>query len=734
MGLLMSDNPYVAKNFADIRDYPHYWTQDFVPAPYLPMSRKEMDKLGWDSCDIIMISGDAYVDHPSFCTAIIGRYLESFGFRVGVIAQPDWHSKEPFMVLGKPNLFFGVTAGNMDSMINHYTAERRIRSDDAYTPGDVAGKRPDRASVVYSQRLREAYGDTPIVLGGIEASLRRFAHYDYWSDTVKNSVLPDSRADIIVYGNGERPIIEIAWRLSKGESINDLKDIRGTAVMVKEAPQDFKGIDARVPAKNLEIPPKKNPYCDLCEKNISSVNNTEEKIKESNVDTTDRNVSNTYILIPSADDVKKNKPLYAQASHVMIQETNPFCARAIMQQHGNRYVWVNPPAFPLTPPELDYVYQLPYQRKPHPAYGKATIPAFEMIRNSVAIMRGCFGGCTFCSITAHEGRIIQSRSQESVIDEISEIKKHDDKFNGVISDLGGPSANMYCLGCKDPKSEHSCRRNSCLYPTPCGKLNTDHANLIKLYRAVRALPYVKRVMIASGVRLDLVLKDPKYIKELVLYHVGGLLKIAPEHTEPEVLKFMHKPGNEIYEDFKKCFDRISEEAGKKQYLIPYFMSSHPGSSLLSMVHLALWLKKRGFKLDQVQNFIPTPMAGSSTMYHTGIDPYEKVTEKGGVHVYVPLGDIARRRQKAILRYHDPANFPIIRDVLRELGLERLIGTGPDALVVPERMEQRNTKLNPRYGFAKKNLSDKGKGSHFASANRKDGHFKLKNSAFSKKRN
>lgn len=705
------------KNFEDIRDYPKYWAIDLVPADFLPMSREEMDKLGWDSCDVILVSGDAYIDHPSFCTAIVGRYLESFGFRVGIISQPDWHSKDDFMKLGRPNLFFGVTAGNMDSMINHYTADRKIRTDDAYTPGNVAGKRPDRAVTVYTQRIKEAFKDVPVVLGGIEASLRRIAHYDYWSDTVKNSVLADSKADILVFGNGERPIAEIAYRLSLGESVKDIKDVRGTAVMVNDALPGWYGIDARSVSHNAAIDPLPNPYCAYCDKtnkatdefvssNVSSdvtsneyskttsnlssdnnktseVKNVEERINyEAPVKPQVKTHDLEYLMIPSVDKVKQDPLLYAHTARIFIRETNPECARALMQKHGERYVWVNPPAFVLTTPELDYVYSLPFKRIPHPKYGDEQIPAYEMIKTSVSIMRGCFGGCSFCSIVAHEGKRIQSRSEESILTELHEINEKTPGFTGVISDLGGPSANMYMLGCKNEKARKVCRKPSCLYPEPCQFLDTDHGPLLELYKKARELPFIKRILVASGVRIDLALKDKRYIKALITYHVGGYLKIAPEHTEKEVLQYMLKPNTDVYYKFKELFDSYSSAAGKKQYLIPYFMASHPGSTMESMINLARWLKKNDFRVDQVQNFYPTPMAGASTMYHTGYDPYKEITAKTKPEVFSAKGEIARRTQKSILRYHDSANFKVIREVLLELKLDYLIGRNKECLVPP----------------------------------------------------
>lgn len=709
------------QKFEDIRDYPKFWAQDLVPAKFLPMSREEMDELGWDSCDIIIVTGDAYVDHPSFCTAIVGRYLESFGYRVGVISQPDWRSKDDFMKLGRPNLFFGVNAGNMDSMINHYTADRKIRTDDAYTPNNVAGKRPDRAVTVYSQRIREAFKDIPVVIGGIEASLRRMAHYDYWSDTVKNSVLVDSKADILVYGNGERPLAEIAYRLSMAESVKNIKDIRGTAVMVHDALPNWVGIDSRSFSKASLIEPYANPYNPQCQK-VKNIDSKENEFIQNDLETdNDNNVIKfkllderinytasckpklkthelEYILLPNADKVKQDKKLYAHAHNIFINETNPECARALMQKHGERYVWINPPSFVLTTDELDYIYALPFTRIPHPSYEGMEIPAYEMIKTSVSIMRGCFGGCSFCSIVAHEGKRIQSRSEESILNELEEIKEKTDGFTGVISDLGGPSANMYKLQCNNEKARKVCRKPSCLYPEPCQHLETDHSPLIALYRKARELPFIKKILVASGVRIDLALLDKRYIKELVMHHVGGYLKIAPEHTEKEVLSLMLKPSTDVYYRFKELFDSYSSTAKKVQYLIPYFMSSHPGSDYNSMIKLAQWLKRNDFKLDQVQNFYPTPLAGASTMYHTGFNPYEYIDNKSEPTVYAAKGEIARRTQKSILRYHDKVNHKVIREVLTELGLTELIGMRKECLVPPS--------VDSRYSFGQRSSLSK----------------------------
>lgn len=667
--------------------YPLYWAECFGTAPFLPMSREEMDRLGWDSCDVIVVTGDAYVDHPSFGMAIVGRMLEAQGYRVGIIAQPDWTSKEDFMKLGKPNLFFGVTAGNMDSMINRYTADRKLRHDDAYTPDDKGGMRPDRATVAYTQRCKEAFSDVPVLLGGIEASLRRIAHYDYWSDTVRRSVLVDSKADMLIYGNGERPLVEVAHRLAVGEKITDIVDVRNTAIMRKMALTGWSGVDSTRLDKPGRIEPIMNPYGeDLpCSEGVlpdpdgpQPINVRAPKPKP---------WEKTYVLLPSFEKVKNDKVMYAHASRILHHETNPGCARALMQKHGDRYVWINPPAIPLATDEMDWVFALPFQRVPHPSYGQARIPAYDMIRFSVNIMRGCYGGCSFCSITEHEGRIIQSRSEASIVKEIEEIRDRVPGFTGVISDLGGPTANMYMLRCQSPRAEQTCRRASCVYPDICHHMDTNHAPTIKLYRRTRALPGIKKILIASGVRYDLAVRDPLYIKELAEHHVGGYLKIAPEHTEAGPLSKMMKPGMGSYDRFKKLFDHYSKLAGKKQYLIPYFISAHPGTRDEDMVNLALWLKKNSFRLDQVQNFYPSPLASATTMYHSGKNPLNKVDYKSE-DVVVPKGDRQRRLHKALLRYHDPLNWPVIRAGLNALGLKHLVGSRADCLIPAESAEDR----------------------------------------------
>ncbi|WP_028863881.1 YgiQ family radical SAM protein [Psychromonas aquimarina] len=693
--------------------YPQYQARSEKAAPFLPMSRKEMKKLGWDSCDIILVVGDAYVDHPSFGMAIIGRTLEAQGYRVGIIAQPDWHSKDAFMKLGKPNLFFGVSAGNMDSMINRYTAERRIRHDDAYTPDNEGGKRPDRAVLAYTQRCKEAYKSVPVVIGGIEASLRRIAHYDYWSDKVRRSVLLDAKADILLYGNAERPLLEVAHRLSQGESIKDLSEIRGTAVLCKEALPNWKGIDSRKVDQTGKIDPIISPYADI---NVScatqkladpSLNETPAQNEDPAQAITIQPAmakakklnpwEKTYIQLPSYEKVSKDKVLYAHASRIMHQETNPGCARALAQFHGERLVWINPPAYPLTTEEIDSVFALPFQRIPHPAYGDAKIPAYDMIRFSINIMRGCFGGCTFCSITEHEGRVIQSRSEDSIIKEIETIRDKVPGFTGVISDLGGPTANMYRLKCKSPKAEQTCRRLSCVFPEICHHMNTDHEHTINLYRRARKLSGIKKILIASGVRYDIAVEDPRYVRELIEHHVGGYLKIAPEHTEKGPLDKMMKPGMGTYETFKAMFEKYSKAAGKKQYLIPYFISAHPGTTDKDMINLALWLKSNNFKLDQVQNFYPSPLANATTMYHSEKNPLHKIS-KDSEEVFTAKGGRQRKIHKAILRYHVPENWPLIRETLKKLGLARkLIGKGPNHLVPPEsRNEKQGTTAQGKF--------------------------------------
>ncbi|MCC6076002.1 YgiQ family radical SAM protein [Pseudomonas sp. GCM10022188] len=672
-------------------DYPKYWAECFGPAPFLPTSREEMDLLGWDSCDVVIVTGDAYVDHPSFGMAIIGRLLEAQGFRVGIISQPDWLSKDDFMKLGAPNLFFGVAAGNMDSMINRYTADRKIRSDDAYTPGGVAGKRPDRASMVYAQRCREAYKGVPIVLGGIEASLRRIAHYDYWQDKVRHSILMDAKADILLYGNAERAIVEVAQRLAAGEPIQSITDVRGTAFVRRDTPEGWFELDSTRIDRPGHVDKIINPYVNTQDTAACAIEQAKGAADRGEVDdpyearpvellphpklTRDK----TVIRLPAYDKVKGDPVLYAHANRVLHLETNPGNARALVQRHGEQDVWLNPPPIPLTTEEMDYVFGLPYARVPHPAYNGEKIPAYEMIRFSVNIMRGCFGGCTFCSITEHEGRIIQNRSEESILREIEEIRDKVPGFTGVISDLGGPTANMYRIACKSREIEAACRKPSCVYPGICENLNTDHSALIQLYRDARALPGVKKILIASGLRYDLAVESPEYVRELVTHHVGGYLKIAPEHTERGPLDKMMKPGIGTYDRFKKMFEKFSKEAGKEQYLIPYFIAAHPGTTDEDMMNLALWLKRNGFRADQVQAFYPSPMASATAMYHSKKNPLRKVTYKSD-EVYIVKGERQRRLHKAFLRYHDPKNWPLLREALKDMGRSDLIGPAKHQLI------------------------------------------------------
>jgi uncharacterized radical SAM protein YgiQ len=720
-----------------LNSYRKYWAARFGTAPFLPMSRDEMAQLGWDSCDVVLVTGDAYVDHPSFGMAVIGRMLEAQGFRVGIIAQPDWQSAEPFRALGKPNLFYGVTAGNMDSMINRYTADRKIRSDDAYTPGDVGGKRPDRAALVYSQRCREAFKEVPIILGGIEGSLRRIAHYDYWSDKVRRSIVVDAKCDLLLYGNAERAIVEVAHRLAAREPIEQITDVRGTAFIRRSGDESAQGwfeIDSTEIDTPGRVEAHVNPYLmisDQAREQGASCAREEEAaevaaIAEANASAVPRasqvagvskatsNVKplkfvpnpvlarssasrdeakikvppreRSVIRLPAYEAVKSDPVLYAHANRVLHLETNPGNARALVQAHGEgitaRDVWINPPPIPLTTAEMDLVFDLPYARSPHPSYadengshdGATKIPAWEMIRFSVNIMRGCFGGCTFCSITEHEGRIIQSRSEASILREVEDIRDKVKGFTGVISDLGGPTANMYRIGCKTPEIEAACRKPSCVFPGICQNLNTNHDPLIQIYRKARALKGIKKILIGSGLRYDLAVQSPEYVKELVQHHVGGYLKIAPEHTERGPLDKMMKPGIGSYDKFKKLFDQFSAEAGKKQFLVPYFIAAHPGTSDEDMMNLAVWLKRNGFRADQVQTFYPSPMASATAMYHSGRNPLRKIT-RDSESVDIVRGEKRRRLHKAFLRYHDPNNWPLLREALKAMGRADLIGNG-----------------------------------------------------------
>ena len=743
------DVSFFARAAKPLSSYRKYWAARFGTAPFLPMSRAEMDKLGWDSCDVIIVTGDAYVDHPSFGMSVIGRMLEAQGFRVGIIAQPDWTSAEAFKALGKPNLFWGVTSGNMDSMINRYTADRKIRSDDAYTPGDVGGERPDRAAIVYSQRCREAFKDIPIVLGGIEGSLRRIAHYDYWSDKVRRSIVVDAKCDLLLYGNAERAIVEIAHRLAAKEPVESITDVRGTAFVRRPDDETGKGwfeITSTTVDEPGRVEAHVNPYMTTSElaaengatcakddeaKATAAAAEAQGAIKSGavRVDSTGVNGQKasqpdvnaaiapltffanpalagksklkvpprdrSVIRLPSYEQVKSDAILYAHANRVLHLETNPGNARALVQAHGEgmtaRDVWITPPPIPLTTAEMDMVFDLPYARSPHPSYADENgshdhatkIPAWEMIRFSVNIMRGCFGGCTFCSITEHEGRIIQSRSEESIIKEVEDIRDKVKGFTGTISDLGGPTANMYRLGCKSPEIEAACRKPSCVYPGICSNLGTNHDPLIKIYRRARALKGIKKILIGSGLRYDLAVKSPEYVKELVQHHVGGYLKIAPEHTEQGPLTKMMKPGIGSYDKFKQLFEKFSAEAGKKQFLIPYFIAAHPGTTDEDMMNLAVWLKKNGFRADQVQTFYPSPMATATAMYHSGRNTLKRVhrtAQSEDETVDIVRGEKRRRLHKAFLRYHDPNNWPLLREALKTMGRADLVGNGKHHLI------------------------------------------------------
>jgi uncharacterized radical SAM protein YgiQ len=592
-----------------------------APRPHLPATRAEMEARGWDVVDVVFVTGDAYVDHPSFANGILARVLEAAGFRVAVLAQPDWRSAEPWRAFGRPRLFFAVSAGNMDSLINHYTANKKVRNDDAYSPGGRIGLRPDRATLPYCQRAREAFPGVPVIAGGVEASLRRLAHYDYWSDTVRRSILLDSKADLVAFGMGEGLIAEIARRLARGESVKDLRDMRGVAYAM--------GASERPPEDAL--------------------------------------------VLPSYEDVKTDKRKFALATKIIHQETNPHNARRLVQYHDRQAVVCNPPTLPISQDEMDQIYGLPYTRRPHPMY-RESIPAYEAVKDSVTIMRGCFGGCTFCSITAHQGRIIQSRSRESVLAELGQMAQAPE-FKGVVSDIGGPTANMYQMRCTRPEVEAKCKRLSCVHPKLCKLLGTDHGPIVDLMRASRAVPGVRKVLVASGVRMDLAQLSPDYMRELAAHHVGGHLKVAPEHTDPDVLRRMKKPEINDYASFDAAFRRASASSGKpKQYTVPYFIASHPGSDLHAMIDLALFLKRNGYRPDQVQDFIPAPFDIATCMYHTGIDPFT------GEEVYTAKSLRDRKMQRALLQFFKPGNYFEVRAALLAAGRADLIGSGCDALI------------------------------------------------------
>jgi uncharacterized radical SAM protein YgiQ len=624
-----------------------------VAVPFLPTSSEEMAALGWVAADVVFVSGDAYVDHPSFAAALLGRVLEAAGFRVAVLPQPDWRSADPWRALGRPRLFYAVSAGNMDSMINHYTANRKRRNDDAYSPGGRIGLRPDRPTAIYAQRCREAFAGVPIVIGGVEASLRRIAHYDYWSDTVRPSILVPSKADLLVYGMGEGPIVEVARRLAAGEPPAALRDMRGLAYLL---------------GRTEPLPPHRWE---------------------------DAASDHRTVEIPSFEAVKEDRRAFARMTALHHHETNPLNARRIVQQHGDRLLVQNPPILPLSEGAMDAIYDLPYQRLPHPRY-RQRIPAFEMIRDSVTIMRGCFGGCTFCSITLHQGRAIQSRSPDSVLAEVGRIAGREG-FKGTVSDLGGPTANMYRMRCTRPEVEARCRRLSCVHPTICKLLGTDHGPTIDLLRRARETPGVKRVHVASGIRMDLAAREDRYVEELVRHHVGGHLKVAPEHVSDRVLTAMKKPPQDTFLSFTAKFREASRRAGKDQYLVPYFIASHPGSTVEDMIALAEFLVANGYRPRQVQDFIPAPMDVATSMYHTGLDP----------HTLKPVETARRVRdrkvQRALMQFFDPANWFVVRRALLDAGRGDLIGEGRGCLIPSrppqEALEARRRSADPTHVHA-----------------------------------
>ncbi|MBX3469179.1 MAG: YgiQ family radical SAM protein [Planctomycetes bacterium] len=621
-----------------------------APQP-LPMTPDEVRARGWDEVDVVLVSGDAYVDHPSFGTAVIGRVLEAAGFRVAILAQPDWRTCEPWRLFGRPRLFFGVGAGNMDSMINHYTANRKVRNDDAYSPGGRIGLRPDRATLAYCQRSREAWKGVPVIAGAVEASLRRLAHYDYWSDTVRGSILLDAKADAIVYGMGEATIVEVARRLAAGKTLRDCRDLRGLVY----------ALGAKEP----------RPEGEAVER------------------------------LPSFEEVKKDPVAFAKATRQIHHNSNPFNAKTLVQAHGERAVVQTPPQLPLDQVELDRIHELPYTRRPHPAY-REKVPAFEVIKHSVQIMRGCFGGCTFCSITTHQGRIIQSRSKASILRELEGFNA-DPEFKGVVSDLGGPTANMYEMRCTKPEVEKTCRRLSCVHPKICKLLGTDHGPVIDLMRRSRRVEGVRKVFVASGIRMDLAARSPDYVAEVAKHHTGGRLKVAPEHASDRVLDLMKKPSAGEFERFTEEFHRASQEVGKRQELVPYFIASHPGSDLDAMIELAVFLKRTGYRPDQVQDFIPSPMDVATAMYHTGLDPISMKP------VPVAKGMRDRRLQRALMQFFKPANWFLVREALQKAGRTDLIGAHCDALIPPtpprEALEARRAQAQRALGRDKNDEDD-----------------------------
>jgi uncharacterized radical SAM protein YgiQ len=640
-------------------------------AQFLPMTPAEVAAREWDAVDVVFVTGDAYVDHPSFAMAILGRLLEAEGFRVAILSQPNWHSCEPWRVFGRPRLCFAVSAGNMDSMLNHYTANRKVRNDDAYSPDGEIGRRPDRATLAYCQRAREAYKGVPIIAGGIEASLRRLAHYDYWSDKVRRSILLDAKPDLLVFGMGERPIVEILRRLAAGETVPELRDVRGVAYRLGAS--ETKGVGEG----------EANDECGMM--NVESCAQQSTTGEPAAIHPSSF-ITHPSVVLPSYEEVAADKTAFATMTRMIHEETNPHTARALVQRYGREAVVVNPPAWPLEQEEIDRVYGLPFTRRPHPSYGQRRIPAFDVVKDSIQIVRGCFGGCSFCSITIHEGRIIQSRGEASVLAEIRRLCEEPD-FSGTISDLGGPTANMYGMNCSEPEARDKCRRTSCLYPSICPRVATDHGPLIQLLDAARREPGVRKALVASGIRMDLALRSPAYIRRIAQHHTGGLLKVAPEHVDPEVLKLMHKPTIDTFEAFARQFQQDAAAAGKKEFLVPYFIAGHPGCDLATMIDVAIYLKQNNLKPDKVQDFIPGPMDIATCMYYTGLDPMS------GEPVYVPRGGRERRLQRALLQYFKPENYADVREALEEVNRFDLIGDGPECLI-PSRPPRLAAEKNP----------------------------------------
>jgi uncharacterized radical SAM protein YgiQ len=575
--------------------------------PFIPINKEEAYGRGWSELDVIFVSGDAYVDHPSFGVPLLARLLEANGFRVGIIPQPDWRNKDGFTVLGRPRLFFAVSSGAMDSMVAHYTPARKLRSDDAYTPGNRHGSRPNRATIVYTSRIKEAYRGVPVVIGGIEASLRRFAHYDFWEDKIRRSILLDSKADLLVYGMGEHPILQLAERTAKGEPFSEIRNIRGTAY--------------------------------VCGGRICETTGAGPAIVD----------------LPSFESIVADRVKFAEAFQLISGELNPFCANTIRQQHGERILICNPPAFPLSDAELDALYALPFEKVPHHSY-KDIIPAYEQIKTSITTHRGCFGGCAFCAIAQHQGKIVQSRSESSIIKEIKKLAGYS-WFKGSVSDIGGPTANMYGLTCGNSQLRERCRRTSCMFPQLCGHLNASGKKAASLLRRVREIKGVRHVAVSSGVRYDLQGSQQEYFAELLKHHVGGLLKVAPEHLVEKVTALMHKPHPAVFAKFLTFFKNESQRAGKRQHIVPYLISGHPGCTLSDMVDAALVLKKLGIKVEQVQDFTPTPGTLSTCMHYTGLDPFT------GETVYVPRSEKEKRLQKSLLLYHLPDHYESVLTAL-----------------------------------------------------------------------